>query len=160
MKWFYFFSWIFLCSLVIFPQSWNDAKLLKSFSLSDEDIQKIKQFNREANKEVKKAQLELDIIEAQLRRLLADEDANLKQVEKLLRSASEFNIQEKMAKIKREVQIKKLIGSEKWGLIVNAMERMKTKKRQEKLLQELQEKKKQANAKKRKQQNQEKKQKN
>ncbi len=100
----------------------NFAELQK-LGLSEDEIRKVTDIEITSEQAKKEAQLELNILRAQLEKLLAGADPDMKQVEKLLRDSVEWKVKVELAEINKRVQIRKLIGEEKWRKLVNFLEK-------------------------------------
>jgi len=81
--------------------------------------------------ETRLAQAELDIVKAQLNRLLISPEADMKEVERLLRQGLEWELKIRMAQIRRETQTRKIVGDRRWaGLVTDTRARQVERTRQ------------------------------
>jgi biopolymer transport protein ExbB/TolQ len=107
-----------------------EVEILEKLDIDEQDIEKIQEINTETNDTVQKAQAEVNIIRARIERLLLDADVSLGEVEKLLRSALEWELKMRMAQIERELSIRRTIGDEKWARLREAQRRLKERRRE------------------------------
>ena len=107
-----------------------EVEILEKLDIDEQDIEKIQEINTETNDTVQKAQAEVNIIRARIERLLLDADVSLGEVEKLLRSALEWELKIRMAQIERELSIRRTIGDEKWVRLREARRRLKERRRE------------------------------
>ena len=103
---------------VLFAQNIDDpqilTQLLNKLELTEKEIEKAVEIQREANNVKREMTLELNLIQAQLEKLLYPVEVDLKEVEALLRASLEFKLKAELAEIKRRVEWRKLLGEEKW----------------------------------------------
>jgi hypothetical protein len=108
------------------------TEALKKLGLSDDQIKKVTEINQAAEKDKKDAALELNILRAQLEKMLADPNPDMKEVEKLLRNSADQKVKSELAEITRRVEIRKTIGEEKWTKLVNFLKRRNEAKKEKK----------------------------
>jgi hypothetical protein len=90
--------------------------------MNKEERQKLAEITLRTEEETRVARAELEIIQAQLKRLLLSADADLGKIERLLSSALEWELQVRLAEIRRELQIRQAIGDRRWAQYVRAKE--------------------------------------
>jgi hypothetical protein len=106
-----------------YAQNMGNFDELRKLGLTDDEIRKVTEINLATEQEKREAQLELNILKAQLEKLLAGIDPDMRQVEKLLRDSTEWKVKSELAEIKKRVEIRKLIGEEKWRKLLNFLGR-------------------------------------
>jgi len=89
-------------------------QILKRIELSEEEIEWFTTFQAEIDHQKKEAQIELNIAKAQLEKLLFPVDADMKAVEKLLRTTVEWRLQLELTEIRWRVEVRKKLGDEKF----------------------------------------------
>jgi hypothetical protein len=89
-------------------------QILKRIELSEEEIEWFTTFQAEIDRQKKEAQIELNIAKAQLEKLLFPVDADMKAVEKLLRTTVEWRLQLELTEIRWRVEVRKKLGDEKF----------------------------------------------
>jgi hypothetical protein len=109
---------LFSFALTGWSLDFDRSEPLKKIGLSDDQIKKVMDISVKFNKEKKDAQLELNILRAQLEKLLASTDPDMKSVEKLLRDSVELKVKSELAEIKKRVEIRKVVGEELWNKLV------------------------------------------
>ena len=115
-----------------YAQDWDDPELLQRLDLDEQQVQKIREIFEETEKEIRQARLEIDVLRAQLRKLLFEEQVDMRDVERMLRQSLEWELKERMAQIRRQVELRKLLGDAKYARMSQAFEKRR-------LLQEQQE---------------------
>jgi len=105
---------LFAAAAISFAQGAAGEQFMKRIGLTDEQIAQIEAIQQQSQAEIQKAQAELAIAKAQLAKLLLNVEANMKDIEKSVRAATEWEIQMKLAQIARELKLRKLIGDRKW----------------------------------------------
>jgi hypothetical protein len=108
-----------------YSQDWDNTQLLKRLELGEEEIEHIREIFEQTEKEIREARLEIDILRAQLRKLLFQQQVNLREVERLLRDSLEWEMKERMAQIQRQVQLRSLLGDTKYARLTEAVEARK-----------------------------------
>lgn len=105
-----------------YGQGWDVPQVLKRLELSEEEMEDIKEVFEQTEKEIREARLEIDILKAQLRKLLFQQQVNMREVERLLRDSLEWEMKERMAQIQRQVQLRTLLGDTKYARLIEAVE--------------------------------------
>ncbi len=105
-----------------YSQGWDVPQVLKRLELSEEEMEDIKEVFEQTEKEIREARLEIDIFKAQLRKLLFQQQVNMREVERLLRDSLEWEMKERMAQIQRQVQLRTLLGDTKYARLMEAVE--------------------------------------
>ena len=112
-----------LAGAISYGQDWDDPQLLERLDLSREEAQKIREIFEQTEREIREARLEIDVIRAQLRKLLFEEQVDMRQVERMLRQSLDWELKERMAQIRRQVEMRELLGDAKYARMVQAVER-------------------------------------
>jgi len=105
-----------------YSQDWDNPQILKRLDLGEEEIENIREAFEKTEKEIREARLEIDILKAQLRKLLFQQQVNMREVERLLRDSLEWEMKERMAQIQRQVQLRTLLGDTKYARLMEAVE--------------------------------------
>lgn len=99
----------------------GDLRVLGELADIDEDTMKqVIELRNEADEEIRKARSEVDIVKAQVQRLLLEDDPDLDEIEDLLREASEWEVRIRMAEIERDVAIRQLVGDNAWARLLRS----------------------------------------
>jgi hypothetical protein len=106
-----------------YAQDWDDPQLLERLDLSREEAEQIREIFEQTEREIREARLEIDVIRAQLRKLLFEEQVNMRDVERMLRQSLDWELKERMAQIRRQVELRELLGDAKYARMVQAVER-------------------------------------
>jgi len=105
-----------------FSQDWDNPQILKRLDLGEEEIANIREVFEKTEMEIREARLEIDILKAQLRKLLFQQQVNMREVERLLRDSLEWEMKERMAQIQRQVQLRTLLGDTKYARLTETVE--------------------------------------
>jgi len=105
-----------------YSQDWDNPQILKRLELGEEEIANIREVFEQTEKEIREARLEIDILKAQLRKLLFQQQVNMREVERLLRDSLEWEMKERMAQIQRQVQLRTLLGDTKYARLTETVE--------------------------------------
>jgi hypothetical protein len=108
---------------VAYSQDWDNPELLKRLELEEAEIEKIRGIFEETEKLIREARLEIDVLRAQLKKLLFQEQVNMREVERLLRQSLDWELKERMAQIRRQVELRELLGDGRYARLIEAMER-------------------------------------
>ena len=103
-------------------QDWDNPQILKRLDLGEEEIANIREVFEKTEMEIREARLEIDILKAQLRKLLFQQQVNMREVERLLRDSLEWEMKERMAQIQRQVQLRTLLGDTKYARLTETVE--------------------------------------
>ena len=110
---------VLLCALLCAaPSGAQEAE--QQAQLSAEERKELAEISLRIEEETRVARAELEIIQAQLKRLLLSADADLQEVEELLRKALRWELEVRLSEIRRELEIRKLIGDRRWAQYVRA----------------------------------------
>jgi hypothetical protein len=104
-----------------FSQDAAGEQFLKKLGFTDAEMDKIAAIQQQSQADIQKARAELAIAKAELARLLLNVDAGMKEIEKSVRAAMEWEVQVKLAEISRELKLRKLIGDRKWRRMIQEL---------------------------------------
>ncbi len=90
---------------------------LKKLGLTEDEIAKIEEINSRYNKEKLQIYAELNLYKAKVEKELLAAEVNLNEVEKILKESLEWKLKAEMVEIKKRLEMKKLVGDEKWQKI-------------------------------------------
>lgn len=102
------------------PIPWDNSQLFERLGLSEQQTNSIQQILGREDKVSREAQAELNVLKAQLEKLLLEAEPDMRQVERLLQSSIEWKLKNEMAEIRRRVEIRKVLGEQKWEQLVRA----------------------------------------
>jgi hypothetical protein len=106
-----------------YGQDWDNPEVFERLDLDQQEVKKIRAIFEETEKEIREARLEIDVLRAQLRKLLFQEQVNMREVERMLRQSLEWELKERMAQIRRQVELRELLGDAKYATMSHAMEK-------------------------------------
>jgi hypothetical protein len=106
-----------------YGQGWDNSEVLERLDLDEEEVEKIREIFEETEREIREARLEIDVIRAQLRKLLFEEQVDMREVERMLRRSLDWELKERMAQIRRQVELRELLGDAKYARMVQALEK-------------------------------------
>ena len=106
-----------------YGQDWENPEFLERLGLEEEEVQRIREIFEETERAIRQARLEIDVLRAQLRKVLFEEQVNMREVERMLRQSLEWELKERMAQIRRQVELRELLGDAKYARMSQAMER-------------------------------------
>ena len=106
-----------------YAQDWDNPEILERLDLKQEEVQKIQEIFEKTEREIREARLEIDVLRAQLRKLLFQEQVNMREVERLLRQSLDWEFKERMAQIRRQVELRELLGDAKYARMTQAFQR-------------------------------------
>jgi hypothetical protein len=112
---------IFAVTGLALAQDGIETPLLERLGIPQEDIERIEQLRYEAQKTIQAAEAELAIYRARIRKLLLNAEADLREVEKMLREAMNYELRIRLTQIEQELKIRRLLGEENWDKVVRAM---------------------------------------
>lgn len=119
-----------------YGQDWDNPEVLQRLDLDEEEAQRIREIFEETEREIRQARLEIDVLRAQLRKLLFEEQVNMREVERMLRQSLDWELKERMAQIRRQVELRELLGDDKYARMSQAVEKRRMQEEREKRLRE------------------------
>ncbi len=130
MKKIWFIS-LLLCMIAAgaFAQEIDNPQILRKLGLTEEEIIQIMKIQRETQKVQIEAQIELNLYKAQLEKILFYPDVDMKEVEKILKASMEWKLRFELAKIRRRVEVRKIMGEERWEKLLRVWKMDKQKSR-------------------------------
>ncbi len=106
----------------------DNSEILEKFGLNDREIEQVMAIQQETERTIQEARVELNLLKAQLEKLLFSIEVDMNQVEKLLRQSIEWKLKSELAEIRRRVELRKLFGEERWAKFLRARSRWNTRK--------------------------------
>jgi Spy/CpxP family protein refolding chaperone len=104
-----------------FAQTDEDRRVWQRLGLSEEQTGQVREIFERTDKVVREARAEIDVLKAELRRLLLREPVDMEQVEKRLRSSLEWEYRLRLAQIRRQVDLRKVLGDETYARLMQAV---------------------------------------
>jgi hypothetical protein len=114
-----------------FGQDWDNPEVLERLDLDKQEVEKIGEIFERTEREIREARLEIEVLRAQLRKVLFAEQVNMREVERLLRQSLDWELKERMAQIRRQVELRELLGDTKYARMTQAMERRRLMQEQQ-----------------------------
>ena len=99
---------------------WDDEQIYQRLGLTQEQTAEIREIAGREEKVIREAQAELNVIRAQLEKLLLKPAPDMREVERLLQSSLEWKLRSEMAGIRRRVEIRALVGEDRWEDLLRA----------------------------------------
>ena len=122
-------AFLLLVVCVTVAQPIDNTEMLKRFGLNDEEIGRVMAMQNETERIIQESRVELNLVKAQLEKLLFDIDVDMNSVERLLRRSIDWKLKSELAEIKRRVEIRKLFGEERWSKFLRARKRSNPRQR-------------------------------
>lgn len=86
--------------------------------IDEETMEQVVEIRNDADEAIRVAKSEIEIVQARIQRLLLEDDPNLDRIEDLVREASQWEVDIRMAQIERDVAIRRLIGDNAWARLL------------------------------------------
>ena len=112
-----------LAAAAAFGQAEEDWRVWQRLGLSEEQIEQARGIFERTQKSVHEARAEIDVLKAELRRLLLREPVDMAQVEKQLRASLEWEYRLRLAQISRQVELRRLLGDRDYARLMEAIGR-------------------------------------
>lgn len=110
-----------------FAQDFNNPQIIEKLGLTQEQVEQLKLIYEEAQEIIRAAQLDIDIERAQLKKVLAQNNVDLRQVERRLKSIVDLEYEVRLEQIKTQVRVRKVIGNKKWAQLIGIREMRRTR---------------------------------
>lgn len=99
-------------------QDWDSPQLLERAGLSEQEIEQVTRVFEDTERTITEARLEVDLLKAQLRKLLFAENPDMREVERLLRASLEWELKERLAQISRQVELRRVLGDRRYARLM------------------------------------------
>lgn len=86
--------------------------------IDEETMEQVVEIRNNADEAIRVAKSEIEIVQARIQRLLLDDDPDLDRIEDLVREASQWEVDIRMAQIERDVAIRGLVGDNAWARLL------------------------------------------
>jgi len=100
--------------ICLIAQDIPEEEFLKRLDMDEASFDRLIELNRETQQQAQAAAVEQKILQAQLEKLLLDEDPDMRKVEQLLRESLEWKLKVELARIGRSVEMRKILGEDRW----------------------------------------------
>ncbi len=106
---------------------WENEQLYERVGLTEQQRTGIREIVDREDRVIRAAQAELNVIRAQLEKVLLNPAPDMREVERLLQSSLEWKLKSEMAGIRRRVEIRALVGEDKWADLARAWRAWRTR---------------------------------
>ena len=115
-------SIVLICAgaLVSFGQGLDNPQVIEKLKLTPTEVTKLEEIRTRSERTAREAKLEIDILQARIKRMLYNATVDLKEVESVMRQAMEWELKQRMAHISGQVEARRLLGDDRWAKL-NAM---------------------------------------
>jgi len=105
------------CAGTLFAQDSAAPQFLAEAGLSEQEVKELTRVFDETEAAIREARVEMDVLKAQLRRLLFKEaeKVDMREVERLMRSSLEWELKERMAQVRRQVELRRVLGDRRYA---------------------------------------------
>lgn len=90
-------------------------QIMERLGLTQQEQQQVERLIRDHREVIDRSRVELDVIKAQLRKLLFDRTVDMEEVKRLLRQSLEWEYRERLAQIELQIALRKLLGDEQYA---------------------------------------------
>ena len=108
-----------------------DPEVLGRLGVNAEELVAIQAADGVSRRAVREAQIELEILTAQLKRALLPIEPRMREVETLLSNAMQWELKMRLAEITRQVQLRQILGDLRYARIREALRRRQQQLRQQ-----------------------------
>jgi hypothetical protein len=88
---------------------------LVKIGVQNQDVNRIIEIQTQTRKQIREAQLELNVLKAELEKALFPIDVNMKEVQRLLDQSLGWKMKSELARIKERVELRKILGDIKYA---------------------------------------------
>lgn len=106
-----------------FAQEVGDRQLWQRLGLTEQESEQVLAVFDRTEQTIRQSRLEIDVLKAELKKLLFQEKVDMQEVEKLLRSSLEWEYRLRLAQITRQVDLRRLLGDRKYARLLEAVKR-------------------------------------
>jgi len=112
-----------LCAALSFTQEVGDRQLWQRLGLTEQESEQVLAVFDRTEQTIRQSRLEIDVLKAELKKLLFQEKVDMQEVEKLLRGSLEWEYRLRLAQITRQVELRRLLGDRKYARLMEAVKR-------------------------------------
>jgi hypothetical protein len=120
-----------LAAAVAFGQAEEDWRVWQKLGLSEAQMEQARGIFERTQKSIREARAEIDVLKAEMRRLLLREAVDMAQVEKQLRASLEWEYRLRLAQISRQVELRRLLGDRDYARLMEAIRDRRREGREE-----------------------------
>ena len=113
------------------PSAMYTQRGLEMLGLAADEIEEILRIQEEAAASIRRLHADQEVKKAELARLLMDEDPNMRLIERNLRETAEIEVDVRMVEIRREVAVRRIVGTERWARIIQFLRQRRDQAAQE-----------------------------
>ena len=110
-----------LSAATAFSQDLGDRQVWRKLGLTEEEIGRIGAIYDRTEKSIREARVEIDVLKAEIRRVLYRDPVDMPEVEKLLRGSLEWEYRLRLAQIARQVELRRLLGDARYARLMEAV---------------------------------------
>lgn len=97
---------------------------LKRLELTEAQMQQVAEIVRVSQPDLDKARAEAKVVQAQLARLLLEDNPSKTEIEKLVRQGLEWDYKAKMLRIDRSLKLRAIVGKDRWAGLSSLSQRL------------------------------------
>lgn len=118
---------LLLTPALLTGQDFTNQRLVRLLELTEDEVTELRDLQFERNRIVEEAQLEQNLIKAQLEKLLFPPDADLRAIERKMEESLTWRLKVEMANITLRVEARKLLGEERWRKFLQVQKEMRSR---------------------------------
>lgn len=118
---------LMLTPALLIGQDFTNQRLVRFLELTESEVAELTDLQFQRNRIVEEAQLEQNLIKAQLEKLLFPPDADLRAIERKMEESLTWRLKVEMANITLRVEARKLLGEERWRKFLQAQREMRSR---------------------------------
>jgi Spy/CpxP family protein refolding chaperone len=96
----------------------EELQAWRKLGLSEEQGAQVREIYERTQKSIRESRAEIDVLKAELRRLLLREPVDMSQVEKQLRASLEWEYRLRLAQIHRQVELRQALGDRDYARLM------------------------------------------
>jgi len=104
----------------VYSQDYTSQRVIRFLELTDSEVEELEELQIERENIVKEAQMEQNLIKAQLEKLLFPPDADIRAIEQKMKESLEWRLKMEIANIKMRVEARKLLGEARWRRLLQS----------------------------------------
>jgi len=96
----------------------DGGKAARELDLKAKELDQIERILDADEEAISKARAEVQILQARIARLLLEKEPPMDKVRALVKESLDWELQVRMAQIERQIAIRKVVGEERWGKVM------------------------------------------
>ena len=133
---FFILIMLFISTAIFSQTDYTNARVIRFLELTESEVEELNEMQLARETIVQEAQIEQNLIKAQLEKLLFPADADLRAIEIKMKESLEWRLKVEIANVTLRVEARKLLGETRWRKLLQSQKEARVREQQERATQE------------------------